>query len=589
MRRVGLLWQFFPPLLTILVVSIVLVTGFSGRAIRSFMVEHTTDNLESFAKALSPEFAQQIPTENYPEIQDICVRLGRDSGYRLTVVLADGLVVGDSDEDPALMGNHADRPEIMAALEGHLGSSQRYSSTLGHQRLYVAVPGDSTFVVRTSLSLDDLGSIMTRLYGEIALVSFALLILAGLMGFILARKVSNSLKHLQNGAEAFAAGNLGGRIRVDDSLEINAVATSMNNMADQLAERIRTAESQRNELEAVLASMNEGVLAVDPNQNIIRLNRMAAELLEQDCAHALGRSIQEIGRHPELTRLTEDILSGTKIAEKDIRIGGPNGRLLRVQASSLVDRDDLSFGVLLVMSDMTELRRLETMRRDFVANVSHELKTPITSIKGFVETLIETPPEDPKEAGHFLAIINRQTDRLENIISDLLALSRLEEGKGTDNLEMVEVSLNQFLDRFVRELASRNPKAAERVQISCPDDLRPRINPPLLEQAIGNLIDNALKYSPENSSVQVTCFGGPEGISLAITDRGSGIPAQHLPRIFERFYRVDKARSRRMGGTGLGLAIVKHITQIHGGQATVTSNPGQGSTFTLTLPAEGPQ
>jgi two-component system, OmpR family, phosphate regulon sensor histidine kinase PhoR len=589
MRRFGLLWQFFPPLLTILVVSIVLVTGFSGRAIRSFMVDHTADNLESFAKALTPDFTARIQSEDYAGVQDICRRLGHDSGYRLTVILSDGKVVGDSDEDPALMENHADRPEVFSAIKGHPGSSRRYSSTLGHQRLYVAVPGNSSFVVRTSISLEDLGGIMRHLYGEIALVSLALVVLAGLLGFILARKVSSSLQQLQNGAEAFAAGQLNGRIKVDDSLEINAVATSMNHMADQLAQRIRTTENQRNELEAVLASMNEGVLAVDRNQNIIRLNNMAAELLDQDRDYALGRSIQEIGRHPELTRLTEEILNGGTSVEKEVQLGGRQGKMLRVQAGSLVNLDHECFGVLLVMSDMTELRRLETMRRDFVANVSHELKTPVTSIKGFVETLLDEPPDDAAETKRFLNIIDRQTDRVENIISDLLALSRLEEENRTGNLEMIESSLDQLLGRVIRDLTSFSPEAAGRLNIECNDSLRLKINAPLLEQAIGNLINNALKYSPESSPVRISCTREADEVLLSVTDQGPGISSEHLPRIFERFYRVDKARSRRMGGTGLGLAIVKHITQIHGGQATVTSTPGEGSTFTMKLPLEGPR
>ncbi len=587
MRRIGLLWQFYPPLLTILVVSIVLVTGFSGRAFRSFMVGHTTNNLESFAKAMAPDISERILVEDFAGVQSICRRLGKDSGYRLTVVLNQGQVIGDSDEDPALMENHADRPEIYSAINGHTGSSQRYSSTLGHQRLYVAVPGSSFFIVRTSISLEDLGEIMNQLYMEIFLVSLALVLLAGVVGFLLARKLSLSLKLLQNGAEAFAQGNLDNPIKVDDSLEINAVATSMNHMATQLADRIHKAESQRNELESVLASMNEGILAVDLDQNIFRLNRMAAQFLDQDIGYALGRSIQEIGRHPELTRLTEKILAGQTSSERDLRLGGRNGTLLQVQASSLVDLEGQRFGALLVMSDMTELRRLETMRRDFVANVSHELKTPVTSIKGFVETLMEEPPDDPKEAERFLGIINRQTDRLENIISDLLALSRLEEENRTGNLEMMELSLRQLLDRFVSDLASRNPQAAHRLHVSCSEELRPKINAPLMEQAISNLIDNALIYSPEEAPVHISCLQDESGFTLSVSDKGPGIGAEHLPRLFERFYRIDKARSRRMGGTGLGLAIVKHITQIHGGEAMVESIPGIGSTFTLKLPLEG--
>ena len=593
MRRLGLLWQFYPPLLTILVISLVLVTGFSGRAMRSFMVGHTTENLEVFAKALAPEIALSVSLGDFPAIQQTCRRIGQESGYRLTVILGGGQVVGDSNEDPELMENHALRPEIASALKGETGVSQRYSSTLGHQRLYVAVPGVSIpegqsipFVVRTSVSLDDLGNIMGRLYREIALVSLALVVLAGIFGYILARKLSNSLQHLQHGAEAFADGNLTGRIKVNDSLEIDAVAASMNHMADQLADRIRSAENKRNELEAVLASMNEGILAVDNSENIIRLNKQAAGMLGQDQKYALGRSIQEIGRHPELTQLAQNILNNGKTGETDVKFGSLGGRLIHVQASSLVNLEDQRIGALLVLSDITELRRLETMRRDFVANVSHELKTPVTSIKGFVETLLDDPPESQDDAHHFLEIINRQTDRLENIIGDLLALSRLEEENRTGNLEMVEQPLGPMIERIVKDIKSRDPQAGIRLEIQCEDQFRCQINSPLLEQAIGNLMDNALIYSPVDSPVLLTCGREGSNIVIKVKDQGPGISAEHLPRLFERFYRVDKARSRRLGGTGLGLAIVKHITQIHGGQATVISTPGEGSTFILKLPLE---
>jgi len=593
MRRVGLLWQFYPPLLTILVVSLLLVTGFSGRSMRTFMEDHTADNLEAFSRALIPEMQYRVQARDLAGVQEICNRVGLESGYRLTIIQRDGTVLGDTEEDPALMENHADRPEVIDALAGHVGHSRRYSSTLGHQRLYVAVPGQlraqrgtPAFVIRASVSLGDLRGIMGQLYGEIALVAVALLVLAGMLAFILARRFSNSLRQLQAGAEAFSAGRLEGHIRVDDSLEINAVASAMNHMADQLAERIGTAENQRNEMESVLASMNEGVLAVDRSELIIRLNSTAAGMFGRKVEYALGRSIQEICRHPEITRLTQEVLGDGSSRQCEIQLGGRNGRVLQIHASSLVNREGRRLGALLVFSDITELRRLETMRRDFVANVSHELKTPVTSIKGFTETLLDDPRPGPDEQDRFLEIINKQTNRLENIISDLLSLSRLEEENRTGNLELVDLSISQMLDRVIRDLESRNPEAAGRLEIRCAEGLRAPINAPLLEQAVGNLVGNALKYSPEGTPVTITCEKEEGFVAIHVTDRGPGIQAEHLPRIFERFYRVDKARSRRMGGTGLGLAIVKHITQIHGGQASVQSTPGRGSTFTLTLPVE---
>jgi len=366
------------------------------------------------------------------------------------------------------------------------------------------------------------------------------------------------------------------------------VAHAMNTMAEQLDDRMRTSEAQRMELAAVLTSMVEGVIAVDADETIIRMNTAAAKLLGRDIDFALGRSLQEVGRNPGLTTLAQDTLRDGEPREQDVSLGDPRGTLLQVQASRLVGQDGHHLGALLVLNDVTRLRRLQSMRKDFVANVSHELKTPITSIKGFVETLIEDPPEDKAELDRFLGIINRQADRLGEIISDLLSLSRLEQNKGGGDIEFVDLPLHAILDRVRRDVASRLPDQVDRLQLDCNTALRAQVNVALLEQAVTNLIDNALKYGDEGTPVRVACEAGDDTVAIHVTDRSDGIAPHHLPRLFERFYRVDKARSRSLGGTGLGLAITKHIAQVHGGQATVVSQTGEGSTFTLTLPREVP-
>jgi len=591
MRRGRLLWTFFPPLLIILITALVLVTGFAGRSMRGFFLDRTAKELEDLAALSGPRLAPLVAADDEAAVQALCLKVGELTDSRLTVVLGDGRVIGDSEQDPSIMDNHRDRPEIVRAFAGGVGTSTRYSSTLGHQRMYVAVPvvpspegGGGIFVVRASVSLASLASLMRQVYLKITLTGLILTVLAGFTSFLLSRSLSRTLGQLQAGAESFAAGRLENRLHVGGSSEIAAVAEAMNRMAIQLGERIGTIDRQRREMEAVLTSMVEGVLAVDTEETVIGLNQAGANLLGADLRRFEGRSIQEVGRHPDLTGLVQQVLAGAGPLERDVLVGSSTDRWLQVHATGLVGVDGRPIGALLVMNDVTRLRKLENIRRDFVANVSHELKTPITSIKGYVETLLEAPPAERGEMERFLGIINRQADRLAAIIGDLLSLSRLEHYADSDGLERDELPLVPVLERVVRDLGCRWPDAGRRVTLRSEGSPRAPVNAPLLEQAVGNLLDNALKYSPDDEPVVLACAERGGRVVITVADRGPGIAAEHLPRLFERFYRVDKARSRQMGGTGLGLAIVKHIAQAHGGRVTVDSAPGEGTTFTMDLP-----
>jgi two-component system phosphate regulon sensor histidine kinase PhoR len=336
--------------------------------------------------------------------------------------------------------------------------------------------------------------------------------------------------------------------------------------------------------------MVEGVLAVDSRQHLISLNQAAARLLGVDTERALGRTLQEIVRSASLQGLVGEVLSGGQPAEDDIVLKeGPEERLLHVSATVLHDvgggdAAGPEISVLLAIHDVTRLRELENTRRDFVANVSHELKTPITSIKGFVETLLDGAMHDPDDAQRFLQIVAAQADRLNEIIEDLLTLSRLER-----DAEQVSISLQprRIRDVLQAALGVCQRKASQgnvRVELTCDDQLHAPVNAALLEQAVVNLVDNAIKYSPEGDCVRLEATRTESEVVIRVCDHGAGIEREHQPRLFERFYRVDKARSRELGGTGLGLAIVKHIAQAHGGWATVDSTPGEGSTFALHLP-----
>ena len=301
-----------------------------------------------------------------------------------------------------------------------------------------------------------------------------------------------------------------------------------------------------------------------------------------------GRPINEVVRNAALQSFVTEALHSTEPLEQDVELRNEQNRLLRVRGTALKDADQEHMGALIVLNDVTRLRRLERVRRDFVANVSHELKTPITSIKGFVETLIDGAWKDPAEAERFLGIVGRQVDRLNAIIEDLLSLSRLEQEDEESRIALEDGPVRAALLSAIEVCSVKAAEKDLEVELHCDSDLRAAISAPLLEQAVVNLIDNAIKHSEPGGRIEVEGEQRPDGVVIRVRDQGCGIPREHLPRLFERFYRVDKARSRTLGGTGLGLAIVKHIAKVHGGTTSVESSIGKGSVFSIHLPAQGP-
>jgi two-component system phosphate regulon sensor histidine kinase PhoR len=330
--------------------------------------------------------------------------------------------------------------------------------------------------------------------------------------------------------------------------------------------------------------MAEGVLAVDNKGRIVSMNPAAARLLGIDPAQAQNRHMEEVIRNVDLQEFVRQTLAGVPPAEADISLPINGGRSFRLHGAALTDARGRRSGAVIVLNDMTRIRRLEAVRRDFVANVSHELKTPVTSIQGFVEALVEGGIQDPTQVQRYLGIIARHTSRLNGIIEDLLTLSRLEEAGELRALNFAIGPIKPVIEEAIDLSGVKADEKQMTIDLTCADEIEARINPPLLEQAVINLLDNSIKYSPERSPIHVAVRQRDAEVSITVTDEGCGIPPEHLPRIFERFYVVDKSRSRKLGGTGLGLAIVKHIAQAHGGRVAVESTPGKGSTFTIYLP-----
>jgi two-component system phosphate regulon sensor histidine kinase PhoR len=413
-----------------------------------------------------------------------------------------------------------------------------------------------------------------------------LAVLAAALGLFTSRRISQPLQEMRRGAERFAAGDFSHRLAIPETVELASLAMALNRMGAQLAEQIAVITHQRNEQEAILASMHEGVLAFDTQERVLTVNPAAEALLGVVAARAKGHTIQEVVRNVALQRLLVAALHQAEPTMADIVLRGTGERYLQATATALRHAEGYDLGVLVVLNDVTQLRRLENIRRDFVANVSHELKTPITSIKGFVETLRDGAMDEPEHAARFLGIVARHAERLHAIIEDLLTLSRLEQSTDAYDMARVDTPLLEVIDAAILDCAPRAEAQQVTMVPTCDPDLRAPINAPLLEQSLVNLLDNAITYSHPGSTVWVTAQRVEEALELVVRDQGIGIPQEHLERIFERFYRVDKARSRERGGTGLGLAIVKHIAQVHGGQVTVSSRVGQGSTFTVQLPLE---
>jgi len=583
-------WQIALPLLVLVGVALGAFTWQASRLLHDFHLQRTETDLVARAALVQEVLGDRLQYPRRDEIDPLAKRLAALASMRVTIIGADGVVLGESDKDPALMDNHARRPEVVAALAGNIGSAIRFSDTVGRPMMYAARPvtsdGRVIGVVRTGLELQAVESALRDLYLRSAAAAIVVLVLAAALGVWTTRRITRPLEELESSAERYANGDFAPPVPAGASVEIARVAEAMHRSAVELDTRVRTLAAERNEQEAVLSSMVEGVLAVDRGERVMALNAAGAALLGVDARHATGRSIQEVARNADLQRFVADVLASGEPVERDIAMHGKGPRFVQAHGAPVRDHAGERIGAVVVLNDVTRLRLLETVRSDFVANVSHELRTPITSIKGFLETLLGGAIEDPANARRFVEIAARQADRLGAIIDDLLLLSRVEQESDEHAIDRVPTPLEVVIASAIEICALKAQyKHVALVSRCSPPEITAHINAALVEQALVNLIDNAIKYSDDGGVVEIVAAREGGQVTLHVRDRGAGIDAEHLPRLFERFYRVDKARSRALGGTGLGLAIVKHIAVTQGGSIGVESTPGEGSTFTLRLPA----
>ncbi len=580
--HIGFRAKTFLALFAVAAIAVSVAATLLALSVRRQMDQRIERSLVSEARLASELLAHHQAVDE-AAIDEEADRIGRQIEARVTLIAPDGRVVGDSAvarDALSSLENHAGRPEVVAAHQSGLGVSRRYSHTLGTDMLYVAVPTRHPFVatVRLALPLTDLAHQLravwraTLLALAVALVSAVAL--AGLSSHLLGRRVNAIAAR----ARAYAAGDLHQPPRVYQDDELGTVARVLDDSVRQLAGRMSEIAEDRARLEAILTGMQEGVLVLDEGGRVQMANRAARAMLEMDDT-ALGRSYLESVRHPGIVASLGNALSGGHPDPIEFQLARPSRTLVARATPVAVGA---TTGAILVLHDVTDLRRSDQVRRDFVANVSHELRTPLTAIRGYVEALSEESL-DAGDRERFMDVIARQADRMERLVRDLLRLASLDARE--EPIDNEPCPLGDLLNTVVRDLS---PSIAQKQQLVTVD-VTPEVativtDVAKLQDAVRNIVENASSYSPAGSHIHLSAAGQGHRVVIRVEDEGPGIPASDLERIFERFYRVDKARSRESGGTGLGLSIVKHLVQRLGGEVRAANRPGGGAVFTVTLP-----
>ncbi|MGE4519514.1 MAG: ATP-binding protein [Desulfobacteraceae bacterium] len=584
-----LFWQIYPSYLIVIIICTAIGSYYASSSIKTFFYSQVENSLYEKSELFIPVVKKELLNgASQEDLDALCVDAGKRAGLRFTIVDFKGKVLGDTEESPEKMENHRERPEIRAAYSGKKEANIRYSDTLKQKMLYAALPvyieGNVAGVLRSSVSLESIGKELFMTNFKIGAAGVIIALLATFISFIFSLKITKPIVEMKNGAKDFSKGNLETKLFVPSSKELGELAETLNLMAEELNERLKTESRNRNELETVFSSMTEGVLALDTNERIMRLNQSALDIFSMQLQEIKNKNVYELVRDSELYKFIRDSVKTENHISSDLMYGKKKEKILNAHSSPLKDEKNKRIGTLFVIQDVTRIRQLENMRRDFVANVSHELKTPMTAIKGFVETIRESGDLEKERVDRFLSIIDKNVDRLINIINDLLDLSWIEKNEESEVIKFRQESVFEIVDSAVKicEPSAINKNIEIRAVID--PEVKISVNRVLFENALTNLIDNAVKYSDEGKTVKIMAKETSSDLLISVEDQGIGIPSMEHQRIFERFYRVDKGRSRKMGGTGLGLAIVKHVMNIHKGSIELSSVPGRGSCFSLRVP-----
>jgi two-component system phosphate regulon sensor histidine kinase PhoR len=587
MIRFGLRERMAVTALAASAAALVAVLLLVGPRLRERTLEHRKDALLAEARLMAHVVEEPLLRGAGPEALDPIVdAAAREVRARVTIIGLDGRVLADtalSGPDLLKMENHANRPEVREVLASGIGSSVRHSATVDQDLLYAAVPvrgkGRLLGISRVAFSLKDVQEQADDLRRSVAVALALAFAVTALLAIPLASPLVGPLRAVMESARRFSAGDLSARARVSRTDEVGELARILDHSADQLQGRLTEIARERARTESVLAAMQSGLLAVDHQGVVLLANPVLRTALEMP--EPVGRHYVEVIRHPEVSRVVEEVLRTGQPRAAEVQLH----RLRReyaVSASPFPGTEGMPQGAVATFEEVTERRRVDKIRRDFVANASHELRTPLTSIRGFVEALEDGAIDDAATGRRFLEKIRANADRMAALVSDLLELSRLEAGERPPQWE--SLLAGDLLEEVAGALSELARNRGIEVVCGAADAGAVEADADRLRRILENLLENALKYTPEGGRVEITARQEDGRVAFEVADDGPGIAAEHLPRIFERFYRVDKARSRELGGTGLGLSIVKHLAESMGGSVTVDSAPGRGSRFVLRLP-----
>jgi two-component system phosphate regulon sensor histidine kinase PhoR len=585
--RSRLFWRLVAMNAAAVVVFLLISSSYIELELKDLIVQDAGRDLETRALLVRENLRGAKPDQ----LQRSVELAATQSGTRVTVVDRAGNVKADSESISSEMEDHAERPEIVQALAEGVGKSQRVSSTRRKEFLYVAV-GDNqdpdADVVRVALPMQQLMGRLDILRSTLYFTVFALLLVGIGLSFFIARHVVRPIEVVRAAAQRLARGDFEFKVDLDRKDEFGQLVAAFNTMGRELLNRVGQLEANRREMSTIMENMAEGLLLVDAGGSVILANRAAAALLGTDEESLRGKPLWEMVRLPQV----DELLASLPNLHEPRRIWVEDRthsqrRVLAFVATPLFETAEGEQHAVLLVSDATEDQKLLEMRQDFVANVSHELKTPLTSISAYVETLLDGAAADESVRVPFLQKIQANTTRLSKLVSDILNLSRLESGTGDESRQQLD------LNELAQTSVNKHKEAADTKGVTlalhrAPQPVIGLVNEEDMTEAVDNLIVNAVSYTPAGGSIDVAVRRLDSGLQIEVKDTGCGIPKDALQRIFERFYRVDKARSRAMGGTGLGLAIVKHVAIKHGGKVTAESEEGKGSTFRISLPAPQP-